>query len=463
MSEIKREKTVVLRESLFAITGSQTEAIMLNQFLYWSQRMEDFDKYISEENERASRYLPDAEQKELSEGWIYKKATELKDEIMSEDSEKTINRYILNLVEKGFIDRRRNPKLTWDRTYQYRVNLKNVALALYDKGYYLQGYRYNIENLIFDKKASEALKMDKRQNDASIQTEENDGFSFSKRQNDACIQPPEDTCKRQNDASSRQIDASKRQIDGAIPEITSEITTEIILRENREGDPASPGTPSAPVFGTEEPENEIDDIGETEPETKTDKPADFSALPIEAVRLAGKLAAVVRHNHPYKPEADCPPPEPGPDNNLLLTWAREINKLNYIGHIKAKKGEGKGIPWPDIEASIDYIAAGRPHWKNAVTSGFDLRKQITAILGDMKEDKENASRRSSRQQIKPRAGTIGEHTQAATAAEPFDDEGIYRRLPGETIAETYNRIDNTPGVSEAKFAYFRNQVERGLA
>lgn len=466
MSEIKREKTVVLRESLFAITGSQTEAIMLNQFLYWSQRMDDFDKYISEENERASKFSPETDLKELSEGWIYKKATELKDEIMSEDSEKTINRYILNLVEKGFLDRRRNPRLTWDRTYQYRVNLRNVAVALYDKGYFLQGYRYDISSLISDKKASEALKMDKRQNDASILTEEDDGFSFSKRQNDACIPPREDTCKRQNDASIRQNDASKRQIDGAIPEITSEITTEIILRENIEGDdPASPGAPSTPadgVLNNEDNKSDQEQPEESAEEKRADKPADFSTVPTEAIRLAQMLANTVRLNHPYKPDADCPSPEPGPDNNLLLTWARELYKLNYIGHIKAKRGEGKGIPWPVIEEAITYLRTGRPHWKNSVTSGFDLRTQITAILGDMREDKENASRRSSRQN-KPRTGADKQYTQAAAAAEPFDDEGIYCRFPDETVADAYERIYNTPGVKESKIAQFRRLVEQGLA
>ena len=44
MSEPKKLKRVVIKEELFALTGDFKEAIILNQFIYWSERIRDFDK-----------------------------------------------------------------------------------------------------------------------------------------------------------------------------------------------------------------------------------------------------------------------------------------------------------------------------------------------------------------------------------------------------------------------------------
>ena len=50
MSEPKKLKRVVIKEELFALTGDFKEAIILNQFNYWSERRSDFDKFVEEEN-----------------------------------------------------------------------------------------------------------------------------------------------------------------------------------------------------------------------------------------------------------------------------------------------------------------------------------------------------------------------------------------------------------------------------
>lgn len=178
---MEKLKRAVIKEEYIAITGDMTEAVILNQFIYWSERVRDFDKFVSEENNRATKFLRHDEQIEidLNCGWIYKKAAELKDEIMCSNSEKTISRKMNNLVEKGFLDKRK-----WDRTYQYRVNLINIKKALNSKGYELQDYKLDIE---------ETLKF------------ENGHIGDSKRHND-------DT---------------KRHGDGAIPETTTEITSKI--------------------------------------------------------------------------------------------------------------------------------------------------------------------------------------------------------------------------------------------
>ncbi|CAH2213206.1 hypothetical protein [Tepidibacter aestuarii] len=79
------------------------EAILLNQMIYWSEKVQDFDKFINEENERVQKYNEKSESiQELNNGWIYKKASELKEELMDIASEKTISRKLDSLVEKGY-------------------------------------------------------------------------------------------------------------------------------------------------------------------------------------------------------------------------------------------------------------------------------------------------------------------------------------------------------------------------
>lgn len=208
MDKLKR---AVIKQELVDITGDTWEAIILNQFLYWSDRATDFDKFIKEENQRQLQFANLTEDKMLKEqpllyGWIYKKASELKEEIMSTDSEVTINRKITNLVTKGFLDRRTNPHLRYDRTYQYRINFSKLVTALVKHGYTLEGYKMDLSIYL------ESLKSLNLQNeDCNNQNED------SKAQIE--------DLKNQNEDLKNQIEALKAQIDGAIPEITTEITT----------------------------------------------------------------------------------------------------------------------------------------------------------------------------------------------------------------------------------------------
>ena len=53
----------------------------------------------------------------------------------------TIRKYIKQLVEKGYLVQRKNPKYKWDKTIQYRVDLYKIQLDLGKLGYALEGYR----------------------------------------------------------------------------------------------------------------------------------------------------------------------------------------------------------------------------------------------------------------------------------------------------------------------------------
>lgn len=144
MSENKIKKAVI-REDLLAITEDYREAIILNQFIYWSERVKDADLLIEKENEIAKNN--GEEEREPLYGWIYKTADEMAEEIMLGLSSTQTRRYIINLKNKGFIQERRNPKYKWDRTLQYKVNLVNIARALKQKGYPLSDYKIELPEI----------------------------------------------------------------------------------------------------------------------------------------------------------------------------------------------------------------------------------------------------------------------------------------------------------------------------
>lgn len=141
MSENKIKKAVI-REDLLSITKDYRKAILLNQFIYWSERVSDADKFIEKENEIAKNN--GEVERELFYGWIYKTAEELADEVMLGLSASQIRRYINDLVGLGYLSKRNNPKYKWDRTLQYRVNLVNIAKCLKKNGFPLSDYKIDI-------------------------------------------------------------------------------------------------------------------------------------------------------------------------------------------------------------------------------------------------------------------------------------------------------------------------------
>lgn len=135
-------KKAVIREDLLSITGDFRKAILLNQFIYWSERVSDADKFIEKENEIAKNN--GEVERELFYGWIYKTAEELAEEVMLGLSASQIRRYINDLVDLGYLSKRNNPKYKWDRTLQYRVNLVNIAKDLKKNGFPLSDYKIDI-------------------------------------------------------------------------------------------------------------------------------------------------------------------------------------------------------------------------------------------------------------------------------------------------------------------------------
>ena len=140
-------KRAMIKEELVALTGDLEKAIILNQLLYRSERVKDFDKFLMEEK-MVAEINRDIDRLELINGWIYKDMEELKEETMITYSISTLSRKMNDLIKSGWIYRRRNPKHRWDKRYQYRVNLIKISMDLIKIGYTLQGYKIDLQMLI---------------------------------------------------------------------------------------------------------------------------------------------------------------------------------------------------------------------------------------------------------------------------------------------------------------------------
>jgi len=215
-----KTKKAIIKEELVELTGDFKLAIVLNQMIYWSERKEDSEVFIKEEIVRLQKYsedVKDTEELEVnlleSSGWIYKKAEDLSVETMINVKPKAMREYLKVLVSNGWLDERRNPKLKMDRTLQYRVNILKIQLDLYNLGYSLEGYPLPV--VFSEKENTYFLK-------------EN---TISEKENSKDVK------------ESRKVEkeTGKVEKERAIPEITSDTTTEITsenIEEEKEIRPA---------------------------------------------------------------------------------------------------------------------------------------------------------------------------------------------------------------------------------
>ena len=116
-------KVSLVREELLELTNDPLIAMLLNQLLYWSQRVTDVDLFYEEEKSPQKSSSP-------KYGWFYKTAYELCEEAMLRVTPVTFRRYLKHLVERGWVQTRINPQNKWDRTTQYRVNCQYALKIL---------------------------------------------------------------------------------------------------------------------------------------------------------------------------------------------------------------------------------------------------------------------------------------------------------------------------------------------
>lgn len=111
----------IIRREFVDLTGDHFSAVVLNQLLYWTQRVKDFDQLLEEERS----FNPDCNV-HPRHGWIYKTANELIEETMLKATPPTMRKYLKQLIDHGWIDERPHPLDKWKKTTQYRVNLRKL-------------------------------------------------------------------------------------------------------------------------------------------------------------------------------------------------------------------------------------------------------------------------------------------------------------------------------------------------
>lgn len=183
-------KRVVIKEELVELTGDFKYALILNQFIYWTERRRDFDKFIEEEKKRAK-----TEGKELqinkTGGWVYKSSDDLADELMLGKSKTTLSRYVKELEDMGYLESRQNPDYKWDKTKQYRVNLIKINRDLLRLGYHLEGYKFDSMYKSIASCLEEKLKSD---------ASNNENFSQNKIENEVEDYKDENSDSKNTDA-----------------------------------------------------------------------------------------------------------------------------------------------------------------------------------------------------------------------------------------------------------------------
>ncbi|WP_429976248.1 MarR family transcriptional regulator [Enterococcus sp. DIV0086] len=235
-------KVSVLREELVKLTGDSNQAIVLNQFIYWSERTKTAAKFIREEMLRVKKYTEDNDtsvlsclESDLKQGWIYKSANELIEDTMLTISKPTMTRVINNLLDKGWIMKRKNPRYRGDNTPQYRVNLLKLQMDLYKLGYSLNGYKLIMNFVGF----AELQKLEDKLIEHSYKENRNDVLSHFETMSNQNEMTP-----NQNETTSNQIETSlnhfetpllrndslSTQNETTLPEITSEDKSEITLQ-----------------------------------------------------------------------------------------------------------------------------------------------------------------------------------------------------------------------------------------
>lgn len=190
MNKLKRS---VIKEELVAITGDFINAIILNQLIYWSERIRDFDKFIEQEKIIAKSH-GEKITIDPTHGWIYKSAEELSEETLLKISKQNMRLHIKKLISLGYVQERNNPKYKWDKTKQYRLNMVKIQTDLQKLGYCLEGYPLVLKHDIeVPKNAYRENNLDIQENNLDIQSE----------QFETAI--PENTTETSSDTTSKEI------------------------------------------------------------------------------------------------------------------------------------------------------------------------------------------------------------------------------------------------------------------
>lgn len=267
-------KRVVIKEELVALTGDITKSIVLNQLIYWSERVRDVSAYKKQENARRLAmmgYEFDFDKELLTDlqyGWIYKSAQEMADEIMMSGSRVLVSRIFKEFEKNGWIISRRNPKNKMDKTKQYRVDIVQIQKDLYDLGYNLEGYPlYEPANNAVEVDEDNTVSFENSDENVQPSNVQNEQSNVHSEQWSVLPEQPNEQLEQssvQNEQWNVPEDQSSVLSEQAIPEITTENTSEIITET------ISDNTSSSSIPASDRV-NKGDSVSKTKKETEEEE------------------------------------------------------------------------------------------------------------------------------------------------------------------------------------------------
>lgn len=206
----KKLLRVVLKEEMVAVTGNAISAIVLNQMVYWTEILnksdEEIRKEITEYQKLGLAHKVEKLEKQLRNGWFWKTAQELSEELMGVSSRATIDRKLKELVDANFLEKKKNENNKMDKKNHFRVDLDFLRNELKKHGYTLEGY--------------------------AIPEDANDK---SEEKGEEIPQPPiaqNEQSNAYNEQSNAQNEQSNAHSEQTYTEITTEITSETTYRES---------------------------------------------------------------------------------------------------------------------------------------------------------------------------------------------------------------------------------------
>lgn len=247
-------KRVVIKEELVELTGDITKSIVLNQLIYWSERVRDVSAYKKQENARRLAmmgYEFDFDKELLTDlqyGWIYKSAQEMADEIMMSGSRVMVSRIFKEFEKNGWVISRRNPKNKMDKTKQYRVDIVQIQKDLYELGYNLEGYPlYEPANNTAVVDGDNTVSFENSDENVQQSIVQNEHSIVHSEQSNVLLEQPKEQIEQsnvQNEQWSVPEEQSSVLAEQAIPEITTDTTSEIIT-ETIPDNTSSSSTPAS--------------------------------------------------------------------------------------------------------------------------------------------------------------------------------------------------------------------------
>ena len=127
LSHPPRNRLVLFREDFLAICeGNHCAAAILAVIEYWTNwKLDSIAKKLQQAEEAG--YGPEAVE---TEPWIYKTIESFMEDLLNLFGRNKIQASLIYLVQKQYLKRRHNPRVGFDRTHQYLLNLELVQKEL---------------------------------------------------------------------------------------------------------------------------------------------------------------------------------------------------------------------------------------------------------------------------------------------------------------------------------------------